>query len=157
MKDVATYVDKVHISGKVVVSKMVKYHILTKFGVSIHRTTIGRMMKRLGLVWSNIKPVAKTYAAYQSRAIQEYLISLDKFVKQMNNGDNNYVLIFTDDSYISINHSYKNTFQSKNNKTSNIRRKSGKWRRLNILHTIGEDGPLVMNDDMTGIPIDELQ
>ena len=50
MKDVATYVDKVHISGKVVVSKMVKYHILTKFGVSIHRTTIGRMMKRLGLV-----------------------------------------------------------------------------------------------------------
>ena len=72
-------------------------------------------------------------------------------------GDSDCVFIFTDESYVNINHASASAFMPKDvKKGGKLKRKTGKGKRLIIFHAIGEDGPLVENDLATGYPIDEL-
>ena len=114
-------------------------------------------MKKMGLVWAPVTPPLRSYVACRGRAIQDYLIALDKHAKLMNMPECEYIFIFIDESYVNINHAYHNAFIPQDKaKDSGIKRKSGKGRRLIILHAIGEDGPLTEYDEETGRPIAEL-
>ena len=107
MKSVNKIMDEVHSTGKVVVAKMVIAHILKEFNMKVHRTTAGRLMKRLGFIWGPIQDQPKSYAAsaYRTRSIRDYIVALDKYMKKMASGDSDNLFIFTDESYVNINHS----------------------------------------------------
>ena len=77
MKSVRTMMDEVYSEGKVVVANMVVAHILKEFDMEVHRTTTGRLVKKLGFTWGPIKDQPKNYAAYRTRSIRDYLIDLD--------------------------------------------------------------------------------
>ena len=115
-------------------------------------------MASLGLRWAPIKAARRTYASYRTKAIRDYLITLDKYVKMIEAGDSKKVFIFMDESYVNIHHAQKLAFVPKDEKVDPlISRKSGKGKRLIILHVIGEDCPLVEIDEATGRPIDDLE
>ena len=136
---------------------MVVAFLLEKYIVNIHRTTAVQPMKNYGLVWAPIPQSKRSYAAYRGRSIRDYLIAVDKYIKLMQAQECEYVFIFTDESYVNINHASKFGFvPCDKQKDCNLKRKSGKGRRLIILHAIGEEGPLVDYDDNSSMPIDEL-
>lgn len=112
--EVVKMVDEVHSTGKVVVSNMVAGLILNIFGIIIHRTTAGRVMRELGLEWKAIVGVGqeRTYAAYRTRSIRDYLIALDRYAKLIDNSED-YVFIFTDESYVNVNHGMSKGFVPK--------------------------------------------
>lgn len=74
-------------------------------------------------------------------------------MKVMAGGDSKYVFIFTDESYVNINHTAKNAYGKAG---QSMKKKTGKRKRLIILHDIGEDGPL-MDRDENNVPIDDLE
>ena len=123
-KELAKIVDATHSTGKVIVSKMVISHFIDNFGVLIHQTTVGRMMNRLGLKWGTIKPEVRTYAAYRLRSVRDYLLALDRYIKQMQKGDSDLVFIFTDESNVNLNHAYKYAYQSNEANIGKLKRKS---------------------------------
>ena len=159
MTGIATMVDDVHSTGKAVVSRIVVAYILEKYAIKIHRVTAGRIMKKIGLTWSSINNQHKrSYAACRGRSIRDFIIALDKYVKDMATGTSDYVFCFTDESYVNIHHAVNKTFIPKDKtKSSTLTRKSGKGKRPILLHTITEDGPLADIDEETGKPIDELE
>ena len=72
-------------------------------------------------------------------------------------GSSDYVWVFTDESYVNLNHSSKNSYSPKDPNEATIHKKSGKGKRLIILHAITEDGLLVEIDPTTGRPVDDLE
>ena len=110
MKSTAREIYAIHSKGKVVVARAIIAHILSKFNMKVHRSTVGRLMKKMGFIWSAVKIEQRSYASYRSRSIRDYLIALDRYVKLMARGEGNYVFIFTDESYININHACGKTY-----------------------------------------------
>ena len=121
------------------------------------RSTVGRMMKMMGLSWTPIQKAKWTYASYHQQSIKNYLIDLDKYVKDISTGNSDVVFIFMDESYCNKNHVSKKAYLPTDGSDPKIDRKTGKGHRLIILHGIGEYGPLVEVDLTTGLPIDDLQ
>ena len=136
MKSIATMIDEVNITGNVVVARMAIVHILKESNVKVYWTIVGRLVKKLCFVQGPINYQLKSYASYRTRSIREYLVALDKDMKVMTSGDIDYVFIFTDESQVHINHSKRKAY-GKVGETSGMKKKTGKGRRLIILHTIG--------------------
>jgi transposase len=67
---------------------------------------------------------------------------------------NNYVFVFTDESYVHNTHSLSNSYHAVGS-DCRINKSSSKGRRLIILHAITPDGPLCERDS-NGIPVDDL-
>ena len=109
------------------------------------------------MVWSPIGRAKRTYASYRINEIKKYLIALDRNIRDMQtNSECNKIFVFTDESYVNVNHSCKNSYLPQDkNKDPKISKKSGKGRRLIILHAIAEHGPLV--DLHEGRPVDDLR
>ena len=113
-------------------------------------------MKRIGLNWSPIKKTPRTYASYRVHTIREFLIDLDKYLQLMGNDDCEFVLVFTDESYVNTNHASTNSYlPSDNDVQHKIQRKSGKGRRLIILRAITTGEPLV--ETVLEIPVSDLK
>ena len=114
-------------------------------------------MGRMGLSWLPIRTARRTYSAYRIKAIRDFLIILDQNEKEMASGDSDYVYVFTDESYVNLNHSPKNLYLPDDESDGKISKKSGKGKRLIIFHAITVDGPLVDIDPATGKHADDLE
>ena len=77
LKQIAMFVDEKHSNGNAVVACQIIALLLDKFGLMIHRCTVGRLMRKLGLNYSVIKPVKRTFAAHRQKVLRGYLIELD--------------------------------------------------------------------------------
>ena len=156
MSEITTFIDDTHSTGKAVTRRSIRAMLFERHNMIIHPATITRAVRRLGLSYSPISTAKRTHASYRVQAIKDYLVSLDKYCREMEGGESNCVFVFTDESYINVNHAQKNSFlPTDKEKDPGISRKSGKGRRLIILHAITEDGPLVERID--GIPVDDLK
>lgn len=156
--EIAKFVDDNHVKGKAVVSRDIVALLFTKYQIKIHRTTAARAIAKLGLSWTPIKSAKRTFSSHRKKAIRDYLIALNRYVKGIENGTSDCVFVFTDESYININHGQKRSYLPKNQQDENtITRKSGRGRRLIMLHAITVDGPLAEIDAQTGFPIDDLK
>ena len=157
LRDIVSFVDDTHAKCKAVVARDIVAHVFDNHQMNIDRRTAGRELSKLGLTWAPIRTAKRTYASYRKQAVKDYLIGLDGYIRDMNKGKSNNIFIFTDESYININHGYKSSYLPQDNKEeSKIEKKSGKGRRLVILHATSRHGPLVGIDDNTGFPIDDL-
>jgi len=81
--DITKFVDDCHSIGKAVVARDIRAMLFEKHGMNVHRTTVGRAVKKLGLSYSPIGRAKRTYASYRVQAIKDYLISLDGYYKKM--------------------------------------------------------------------------
>lgn len=154
LKAIVSKVDTQHSEGKSVISNNIVALLLDRFAMKIHRVTAGRVLKRIGLSFTPVKAPRRTYAAYRSKAVRDFLIRVDKLEKE---DDDDVIKVFTDESYVNLNHSMKNSFMhTDESKGSDLKRKTGKGRRLIILHAITKDGPLCELDDERGYPVDDL-
>ena len=72
VKDVAKYINGKHSKGESVVARHIIALLLDMYGRHIHRRTVGRLVVKLGLTWSGIKPVKKTFAAHRKKVIQDF-------------------------------------------------------------------------------------
>jgi transposase len=122
-------------------------------GIDVNCRTLQRKLCALGLSWSKIKPKKKTLKAYRLIAIQDFLIQQDLVDKSILSGNLDFVYVFTEESYMHQSHAMDHTYLPKDDKA--IERKTGKGRRLIILHAITTDGPLCATKE-NGKPIDDL-
>ena len=91
------------------------------------------------------------------KVLREYLVELDGYERRMSDENCEYVYVFTDESYVNTGHGMSKSYiPSDKEKEYKIHRKSGKGRRLIILHVITVDGPLAEKGE-DGKYIDELQ
>jgi hypothetical protein len=140
-------------------------------------------MKTMGLGWLPVRQAKRTFASYRIKAIRDYLIALDSHLRHQSSRRSETVFVFTDESYVNANHCLKNSYfphfsisdscthdsKLESNKDSNLESdltqgtgssepglylKSGRGRRLIILHAMTKYGPLVQCDQ--GHPIDDL-
>jgi len=155
LEQVVRYVNSEHGKGSTVTNKKLRAHILKKLGVVVSRTTMQRTMRRLGLCWSAVKPKPRTLGAYRLEEIRNFLIELDELVRAMESGEeSNAVLVFTDESYVHNTHASKFSYVPADKK--HINRKTGRGRRLIIMHAITPDGPLCERDEK-GVPYDTIE
>jgi hypothetical protein len=97
----------------------------------------------------------RTLGSFRLKAIREFLISLDKYMHAIENGNQDgLVFVFTDESYVHNTHALDHSYLQKGKE--HIARSSSKGRRLSILHAITPDGPLCDKDD-SGKPVDDLK
>ena len=76
-----------HSEGRGVGARHIIAHLVDKFNTLIHRRTAGWMIDKLGLSWAPMKETKHTFAAYQKVVMRNYLIKLDKYIKDHNKGD----------------------------------------------------------------------
>ena len=108
-------------------------------------------MKKLGLSFTPVKAPRRTYTVYRSKAVRDFLSTVDKLEREILAGKDDAIEVFTDESYVNINHAMKISFMHTNeSKGSDLKRKTGKGRILIILHAITRDDPLYELDDATG-------
>ena len=102
-KCIASFIDERHSQGQAVTSRYVLSMLIDKFNVSVHRTTIGRTLKSIGLQWLPIGRSKRSYSSYRRKAIRDYLINLDVHLKHQATRRAKSVFVFTDESYCNIN------------------------------------------------------
>ena len=158
LKGIAKLVDEQHSKGKAIVARDIVAYLLENCYLRIHQTTAGRTLKGMGITWSPIKKAKRSYASYRIASIRDFLIKLDLYERDMQEGNGVYIKVFTDESYVNTNHASKNSYlPTDDNLEVKISRKDGKGRRLIILHAITEDGPLCDIDPVTGKYVDDLK
>ena len=109
-KAIASFVDSQHRKGKAVVSRYVLAFLLERFDLVVHRTTIGRTMKNMGLGWLPVRQAKRTFASYRIKAIRDYLIAFDSHLRHQSSRRSQTVFVFTDESYVNMNHCLKNSY-----------------------------------------------
>jgi hypothetical protein len=154
LKEMVKFIDQQHSEGRSVTNRKVRNWLLQDQGIEVSRRTIQRKLQDLGLSWSKVKPQMRTLGSFRLKAIREFLISLDKYVRAIENGNQDgMVFVFTDESYVHNTHALDHSYLQ--NGKEHIARSSSKGRRLIILHAITPDGPLCDKDD-SGKPVDDL-
>ena len=157
LKEIAKYVDKFHSKHTTVNCTKVSEMLMDKLSLTVHKTTIHHAMEKLGLTWAPIKFKPRTFAAHRHEHLRNFLISLDRYTKEINNGnERGLVFVYTDESYIHQNHQSKCTYLSDEQRKEGInQKKMGKDQRLVILHAITAFGPLCERDK-EGFPVSDL-
>jgi hypothetical protein len=153
---IAKFVDDTHGKGASVTNKKICSFLKDKHDLTVTPNSVQRAMRLLGLNWKPTKPRARTLGAFRLEDIRKYLIQLDRYVKEIESGNpNNYVFVFTDESYVHDTHCQHNSYFA-DNSDGRINKSSSKGRRLIILHAITRDGPLCERDT-DGRPVDDLK
>ena len=156
LKTILDFVDDRHSRKLPVTASMITGKIFDTHNVTIHRTTVMRLMKRIGRNWAPIKAKKRTFSAQHHEALRDYLIQLDGLVRSIDSGNKeDIVLVFTDESYVNQNHQAQFTYLSKEERTSGVDKNTGKGKRLIILHAITVDQPLCERDE-NGYPVSDL-
>jgi hypothetical protein len=148
-------IDQQHSEGSSVMNRRVLNWFRQEQGVVLSRRTVQPKLQDLGLSWSKVKPRKITLSSFTVRlkAIRDYLISFDKLVCEIENGNpDGLVFAFTDKSYVHDTHSPDHSYLQKGK--VHIRRMSSKGRRLIILDAISKEGPLYKRDEF-GNPVDD--
>ena len=105
IKAIASYVDLIHSQGGSVNSTIINGMLRDKFAFDVHQTTISHIMTKLGLSWAPIKHKPRTFAAHRHGHLRNFLIKLNSYTKEINEGNSRELLfVYTDESYIHQNH-----------------------------------------------------
>ena len=97
IKAIASYVDSVHSTGGSVNSTKINGMLRKKFAFDFHQTTNSRIMARLGLSWAPVKHKPHTHTAHRHEHLQNFLIKLDSYTKEINEGNScDLLFVFTD-------------------------------------------------------------
>ena len=147
IKGIADYVDERHSEGKGVVANNIVAYLFDEFNVKIHRTYASKLVKKIGLSWTNINTIQNTFASHRKVVIRDFLVKLDEIVKSINNGDD-HILVFTDESYVNTNHGARKSYLPKEQDE-----KSG----LKCKHVIAPDGPLCNYEEDGITPIADFK
>ena len=127
MKGIATLIDERHSEGKGVFAKNIVAYLYDKFNITIHRTHASRLLKKLGLTQAPVESTQNTFASHRKKEIRDFLVKLNEIICTQNNGDDSYVLVFTDKSYVNTNHGNKRSYLHKDsNKNKGLKLKKGK-------------------------------
>ena len=128
IQEISNYVCNVHSRGGTVNATKVNGMLMDKYGFSVHRTTISRLLSRLGFTWTPMKFKPRTFAAHRHEALRNFLIKLDAYVKELRNGnERELVFVFTDESFIHQNHKKSKSYlSSKEKKTELIKERKAK-------------------------------
>jgi transposase len=149
------FIDQQHSEGRSVTNRKVQNWFQQVLGITMSRRTIQRKLQATGLSWSKVKPRKRTLASFRLKAIRDFLISLDNYVRAIQNGNpEGLVLVFTDESYVHNTHALDHSYLQKGKE--HIERSRSKGRRLIILHAITTNGPLAERDE-NGMPVDDLK
>ena len=142
IKAIASYVDLIHSQGGSVNSTIINGMLCDKFAFDVHQTTISRIMTKLGLSWAPIKHKPRTFAAHRHEHLRNFLIKLDSYTKEINEGNSRELLfVYTDESYIHQNHQMGKTYLNKHEQKEGVdKKKKSKGRCLVILHAISPLG-----------------
>jgi transposase len=153
--EMVKYIDQQHSEGRSVMNRKVLNWFRQEQGVVLSRRTVQRKLQDLGLSWSKVKPRKRPLSSFRLKTIRDYLISFDKLVYDIENGNpDGLVFAFTDELYVHNMHSLDHSYLQKGKE--HIRRTSSKGRRLIILHAITKEGPLCEMDEF-GKPVDDLK
>ena len=79
----AAFINETHSRGSLLTARRINTFFLEKFSLPPHRRTIGRKLQGMGLQWAPTKPLKQTIASYCCKLVCKFLISLDKYVKEM--------------------------------------------------------------------------
>ena len=149
----SNYVETIHRDGKTASARKIQYYLLRQHKLAVHCRTVGRMMKTLGLSWAPLKSKPRTFASHRHENLRNYLIELDKYVRHINNGNQEkYTFVFTDESYIHQNHSSGKSYLTLDQRKNGVNKKTSKGRRLIIMNAITPDNVLAECDE-TGRPV----
>ena len=148
MQALAAFIDETHCRGSSVTARKVNAFFLTKFSLNLHRRTIGRKLDEMGLQWAPTKPLKRTIASYRREAVHNFLISLDKYVREMEAQQkegkvSEKIFVFTDESYVHQGHAFLHSYLGEG---IQVEKDNTKGKRLIILHAIMEYGPLATKD-----------
>ena len=144
------WVDKQHSKGETVTNQRVRNWFRTTYQIEISKTRVSRHLNEMGLRWRSAKPKRRTVAEYRTEVLTKFLLGVDQYLK----GEDNYVFVYTDESYIHNTHAMANSYFD--SKESRIDRSASKGRRLCIMHAITKDGPITELDS-NGFPVSDLK
>ena len=142
LKRIASHIDELHSRGYTVTARKINVFLYENLHFQVHRTTIGRVTSSIGLSWAPIKSKPRTFAAHRHEHLRDYLIKLDEYEKKKQNGDESFIMVYMDESYIYQNHQQKNSYLSIDQKKNGMEKKLKKGRWLIIVHTITAAGPV---------------
>ena len=106
-------------------------------------------METMGLTWSPFHPTRKrSVASHRRKALRDFLVGLDKVVREQEQEGGEKIFVFTNESYVHQQHSYGFSYLrgGKQVETNEKKGGGGKGRRLIILHAITAEGPLAKTD-----------
>lgn len=103
-----------------------------------------------------MKPKKKTLNSYRIKSVRDFLIALNNYYVSIENGNpEGFVFVFMDESAC-IHQNHASKFSCCEQGKADIDRKSGKGRRLIILHAITVGGPLT-EFEVDGSPVSDLK
>ena len=88
-------------------------------------------------------------AEYRTEVLTQFLLGIDKYLRS----DEDYIFVYTDESYLHNTHAASNSYFSDDN---TVNRSSSRGRRLCIMHAITKFGP-ICELDSNGYPVSDLQ
>ena len=129
-------------NGHSVTDRLIVNHLREKHGVVMQKTSISCCVKKLGLCHGIVGKKRRKMNTFRVERIRDHLTKLDEIRKHVEAGDEEKcVEVCFDKSHVNQNHSNDKSCVDAV-KGSNIEKKSGKGKRLVILHAVTEDGPL---------------
>ena len=110
--------------------------------ISHHHSPRYVLVHRMKYRWGRVKRKRFTLTKNRKMRIRKYLLQYETALRQEANGT--HVNVYMDESYIHQNHAWEYTLHPEND--NEIEGKTGKGKRLIIVHAITKHGPLQMPD-----------
>jgi transposase len=125
-------------SAKHCSSRLLAVELEKKLHVSVHPSTIQRWLRKIGYKWKSSHSIGARSDSRIRGFIKEYAVAL----KQQEEGKA--VLVYIDESFVHTGHHCRYGWFSDSNE---VRRKSGRGKRLILLHAMSKDGLLAKKDN----------
>lgn len=125
-------------------------YLLTQHSVSMSPSTMRSVLSSMGYRYGKANVIGKMTDAWYVARIRTFLIQYSQVLQAEAKGE--CVLVYTDESYVNINHARKSTWYScLATEGNDVVRPSDKGRRLVLLHAFTKDGwltndPVAHND-----------
>lgn len=146
--------DSLHLNGETATSRKICRHLMKEHAIEVHQSTISCVVNWMGMSWKLMKGKKMTFRSQHNLVLCKFLIQLKLFIKEQRE---EYVLVFTDESYIHQNHKSKSCYQTQQQaKEGNKNRKNAKGRCPIIMHAITTEGPLTTYTE-DRLPVDNLE
>jgi hypothetical protein len=114
-------------------------HLFTQHSLSMHKSTLCHVLASMGFRYGKSNVIGKMNDAWYVARIRAFLIQYSAALQAEARGE--CVLVYTDESFVNVNHSRKSTWYSPLAPEGNdVVRPSGKGKRLVLLHAFTKHG-----------------
>lgn len=114
-------------------------HLKTTHSITIPARTIQSLLNRLGYKYGKANFIGAMNDVARRKRIRSFLYQYSNALQSKDT-----VIVYTDESYVNANHSSSYTwFAPSSTQSNNVKRPSGRGKRLIILHAISAHGPVV--------------